>query len=178
VCSWRHAWSLDNRIRKLVQNPYKIVGRYIEEGQTVLDLGCGPGVFSLAMAEMVEETGKVIAADVQEDMLQILRKKAAQEELESRIVTHKCDSDRIGISEKVDFALAFYMIHEVPNAEAFLREIVSLLKPKGKLLIVEPKFHASVSAFRKTLVAAQQAGLNSICEPKIRFSRSMLFQLS
>jgi ubiquinone/menaquinone biosynthesis C-methylase UbiE len=58
VCSCRHAWGLDNRIRKIVQNPYKIVGRYIEEGQTVLDLGCGPGVFSLAMAEMVSETGK------------------------------------------------------------------------------------------------------------------------
>jgi hypothetical protein len=68
--------------------------------------------------------------------------------------------------------------HKILNAVAFFREIVSLLKPEGKLLIVEPKFHVSASAFRKTLVAAQQAGLNPICEPKIFFSRSMLFQLS
>ena len=88
--------------------------------------------FSIAMAKMVGEFGKVIAVDVQEEMLQILRKKAAQQGLESRIVTHKSDPDRIGISEKVDFALAFYMVHEVPNAEAFLMEIVSLLKPKRK----------------------------------------------
>jgi 2-polyprenyl-3-methyl-5-hydroxy-6-metoxy-1,4-benzoquinol methylase len=62
----------------------------------------------------------------------------------------------------VDFALAFYMIHEVPNAESFLREIVSLLKPKGKMLIVEPKFHVSASAFRKTFEATQQASFNPI----------------
>ena len=33
------------RIRRLIQNPYKIVGEYVKEGQTVLDLGCGPGFF-------------------------------------------------------------------------------------------------------------------------------------
>jgi len=89
-----------------------------------------------------------------------LRKKAAQQGLESRIVTHKSDPDRIGISEKVDFALAFYMVHEVPNAEAFLMEIVSLLKPKGKLLVVEPKLHVSATAFEKTTEVAEKAGLS------------------
>jgi 2-polyprenyl-3-methyl-5-hydroxy-6-metoxy-1,4-benzoquinol methylase len=70
------------------------------------------------------------------------------------------------------------MVHEVPNAEAFLREIVSILKPRGKLLIVEPKFHVSASSFKRTLEAAQLAGMKPISEPKIRFSRSMLFQLA
>jgi ubiquinone/menaquinone biosynthesis C-methylase UbiE len=94
---------------------------------------------------MVSETGKVIAVDVQDEMLQIVRKKAAKVRLESRIITHKSEPDRIGISDKVDFALAFYMIHEVPNAKAFLKEIASLLKQEGKLLIVEPIFHVSAS---------------------------------
>jgi ubiquinone/menaquinone biosynthesis C-methylase UbiE len=74
--------------------------------------------------------------------------------------------------------LAFYMVHEVPNAEAFLMEIASVLKPRGKLLIVEPKIHVSATAFEKTIEVAQQAGLSPISEPKIRFSRSKLFQLS
>ena len=174
ICSWKIAFALDNPIRRIIHNPQKILGGIIEPGQIVLDLGCGPGTFSLAMAKMVGESGKVIAVDVQEEMLQILREKAAQQGLESRIVTHKSDPDRIGISEKVDFALAFYMVHEVPDAEAFLKEIVSILKPKGKLLIVEPKMHVSAAAFEKTIEVARQAGLSPISEPKIRFSRSKL----
>lgn len=177
ICSWKHAFALDNAIRRLIHNPQKILVGHIKPGQTVLDVGCGPGTFTIAMAKMVGESGKVIAVDVQEEMLQILKKKAAQHGLESRIVTHKSDPDRIGISEKVDFALAFYMVHEVPNAEAFLREIVSVLRPEGKLLVVEPKFHVSATAFEKTIEVALQAGLSPISEPKILFSRSKLFSL-
>lgn len=176
ICSWKIAFALDNPIRRLIHDPKKILGGYIEPGQTVLDIGCGPGTFSIAMAKMVGESGKVIAVDVQEEMLQIVRKKAAQHGLESRIVTHKSDPNRIGI--KVDFALAFYMVHEVPSAEAFLKEIVSMLKPKGKLLVVEPKIHVSAAAFERTIEVAEKAGLSPISEPKISFSRGKLFQLS
>ena len=127
---------------------------------------------------MVGETGKVIAIDAQDEMLQILRKKAVKEGLGSRIVIHRSEPDRIGVSDKVDFALAFYMIHEVPDVEAFLREVASLIKYRGKLLIVEPKFHVSATSFKKTLEAAQLAGLEPVNEPKIRFSRSVLLQLA
>jgi ubiquinone/menaquinone biosynthesis C-methylase UbiE len=177
ICSWKIAFALDNPVRRLIHNPQKILGGYIEPGQTVLDLGCGPGTFSIAMAKMVGESGKVIAVDVQEEMLQLVRKKAAQQGLESRIVTCRSDPDRIGLSEKVDFALAFYMVHEVPNAEAFLKEVACMLKPKGKLLIVEPKMHVSAAAFEKTIDIARQAGLSPITEPKIRFSRCKLLSL-
>lgn len=178
ICPSWLAPTLDNPIRRLIHNPEKIFSEYIESGQTVLDLGCGPGTFTFSMAKMVGESGKVIAVDVQDETLQMVRKKATEEGLESRIITHKSEPNRIGITDKVDFALTFYMVHEVPNAEAFLKEIVTLLKPKGKLLIVEPKFHVSTSSFKKTLEAAKLAGLKAIFEPKIRFSRSMLFQLA
>jgi ubiquinone/menaquinone biosynthesis C-methylase UbiE len=176
ICPWWLAPTLDNPIRRLVHNPKTILSGYIGRGQTVLDLGCGSGTFTIAMAKMVGEDGKVIAVDVQDEMLQMVRKKAAKEGLESRIITHRSNPDRIGISDKVDFVLAFYMIHEVPNVDRFLREIVSLLKPKGKLLIVEPKLHVSALSFKRTLEAAQLAGLRPIAEPKIRFSRSALLQ--
>jgi ubiquinone/menaquinone biosynthesis C-methylase UbiE len=176
VCPWWLAQALDNPIRRLIHSPDKILGEYIEPGQTVLDLGCGSGTFTIAMARMVGEAGRVIAVDVQEKMLQMVRQKAVKEGLACRIITHKSEPDRIGISDRVDFALAFYMIHEVPDLGAFLMEAASLLKPSGRLLIAEPLIHVSESSFKKTVDAARLAGLKPIAEPKIRFSRSMLFQ--
>ena len=176
VCPWWLARALDNPIRRLIHSPDKILGGYIEPGQTVLDLGCGSGTFTIAMARMVGEAGRVIAVDLHDEMLQIVKQKAAKEGLACRITIHKSEPDRIGISDKVDFALAFYMIHEVPDLDAVLMEIASLLKPSGKLLIAEPLIHVSESSFKKTVDVARLAGLKPISEPKIRFSRSMLFQ--
>ena len=174
VCSYQKAWALDIWIRKYIHNPYKIVGEYIKEGQTVLDLGCGPGFFSLAMAEMVGEKGRVISVDIQKEMLQILKEKSERAGLKSRIVLHKSQPNKIGISDMVNFALAFYMIHEVPDKRGFLSEIASHLKPDGRFLIVEPKFHVSKPDFDSTLKVAKSAGLKQISEPKILFSRAAL----
>lgn len=81
VCPVEMAGSLDNRIRRWVQDPQKILAPYIAEGMTVLDLGCGPGFFSIDMAQMVGKSGRVIAADLQEGMLQKLRDKIQGTEL-------------------------------------------------------------------------------------------------
>jgi 2-polyprenyl-3-methyl-5-hydroxy-6-metoxy-1,4-benzoquinol methylase len=53
VCPVERAASLDNRIRRWLQNPQKILRPYIEKGMTVLDIGCGPGFFSIDMAQLV-----------------------------------------------------------------------------------------------------------------------------
>lgn len=176
VCSSRNAWFLDNWVRRYIHNPDKIIGRYIEQGQTVLDLGSGPGMFSLAMARMVGEEGKVISVDIQEEMLQILRRKSEDAGLQSRIHLHKSQPNEIGVEEKVDFALAFYMVHEVPNKVDFLGEVASLLKPGGKFLIVEPKFHVSKPSFEETVEVAESIGLKLISRPKVLFSRAVLLQ--
>jgi ubiquinone/menaquinone biosynthesis C-methylase UbiE len=145
-------------------------------GQTVLDLGCGPGMFSLAMARMVGKEGKVISVDIQEEMLQILRRKSQDAGLESRISLHKSGPEGIGIGEKVDFALAFYIVHEVPDKAGFLNEVASLLKPQGRFLIVEPKHHVSGSSFESTVEAAQSTGLTIVSRPRVFFSRAVLLQ--
>jgi SAM-dependent methyltransferase len=104
----------------------------------------------------------------------MLRDKSERAGLKSRIIPHKSQPDKIGVSEMVDFALAFYMVHEVPDKKNFLSEVVSHLKPDGKLLIVEPKFHVSKPDFDSTLKVAQSAGLKQISEPKVLFSRAAL----
>jgi len=89
VCPVEIAGGLDNRIRRWLQNPKKILGPYIEEGKIILDLGCGPGFFSIDMAQMVGKSGRVIASDLQEGMLHKVRDKIKGTELEERITLHK-----------------------------------------------------------------------------------------
>lgn len=52
---------------------------------TVLDLGCGPGFFSIVLAEMFGNPGRVIATDLQEGMLQKLNEKNRGTQVEERI---------------------------------------------------------------------------------------------
>ena len=125
------AGSLDNKFRRWSQNTQKILRPYIEKGMTVLDIGCGPGFFSIEMAQLVGKYGRVIASDLQEGMLRKLRDKIQGTELEERFALHRCEENKIGVSENVDFILIFYMFHEVPNQEEFLNEIGSILKPNG-----------------------------------------------
>ena len=176
VCPVERAGSLDNRIRRWLQNPQKIVGPYIEEGMTVLDLGCGPGFFSIDMAQMVGKSGRVIAADLQEGMLQKLRDKIQGTEYEERITLHKCEENKIGVSEEIDFVLAFYMVHEVPNQEEFFNEIGVILKPKGQVLVVEPPFHVSKSAFEETIRKARNAGFTLVERPKVLLSKTAVLR--
>ncbi len=176
VCPVALSGSLDNSIRRYLQNPEKILSPYIKEGMTVLDVGCGPGFFSLEMARMVGKSGRVIAADMQEGMLQIVKEKIIGTGLEERILLHKCGENRIGVSEPVDFVLLFYMVHEVPNKDHFFNEIRTIVKPQGQVLIVEPPFHVSKSAFEETIRIAANAGLKVIERPKMFFSRAVLLK--
>jgi ubiquinone/menaquinone biosynthesis C-methylase UbiE len=174
VCPIERAGSLDNRIRRWLQNPQKILRPYIKEGMTVLDLGCGPGFFSIDIAQMVGKSGRVIASDLQEGMLQKLRDKIQETELEERITLHKCEENKIGLSHDVDLILAFYMVHEIPNQEDFFDEIKSILKWDGQVFIVEPPLHVSKTAFEETIRKAQNAGFTPVERPKVLLSKAVI----
>jgi len=152
------------------------LGPYIEEGMTVLDLGCGPGFFSIDMARMVGKSGRVVASDLQEGMLQKIRDKIKGTELGNRITLHKCEENKIGLSGGFDFILSFYMLHEVPNTEEFFNEVGKLLKPEGQILIVEPPFHVSNTAFEETIKHARDAGLRDIERPKVFLSKAVILK--
>lgn len=176
VCPVERAGSLDNHIRRWLHNPVKILGPYIKERMKVLDLGCGPGFFSLDIAQMVGKFGKVIACDLQEGMLQKIRAKIHGTELEERITLHQCQETRIGVSGNFDFALAFYMVHEIPNQRNFFREINTLLKSQGQVLVVEPPFHISKNAFEETIRTAIDSGFVVVERPRVLFSKAVILQ--
>jgi len=176
VCPWWLAYTFDNPVRKLFHQPPKILGSYIEKGMKVVDVGCGMGFFSIGMAQMVGDEGKVISIDLQQKMLEITQKRATRAGLAERIFPHRCQPDKLGLTEKVDFILTFWMVHEVKNKKSFFRELHSNLAPGGKVLTAEPKMHVSPQAFQKTLVIAQSTGLRLCEQPAIRFSLTALFE--
>ncbi|GBF32373.1 methyltransferase type 11 [Desulfocucumis palustris] len=176
ICPVEMAGGLDNRIRRWFQNPRKILKPYVKDGMTALDLGCGPGFFSIDMAKMVGDSGRVIAADLQPGMLQKVRNKIKGTVFEKRITLHKCEENKIGVTEKADFVLAFYMVHEVPNQVKFFEEIKSVLNPDGNVFIIEPKFHVSKKAFENMVSSLKKAGFEIIGEPRILMSRAIILK--
>ena len=176
VCPVENAGALDMGIRKLLHNPHKILKPYVQEGMTTLDMGCGPGFFSIEMAKMVGETGKVTAADLQDGMLQKVKEKIKNTSLQNTIDLHLSKKDKIGLTGKFDFILIFYMLHEVPDQAIFLYEIKSLLKPDGKVLIVEPKGHVSNNEFNNSMEIMKNTGFGIIEKPKVFFSRAVVLK--
>lgn len=174
ICPAERAGGLDNRIRRLLQNPKKILKPYIQQGMTVLDVGCGPGFFSLDIAEMVGSTGKVIAADLQDAMLQKVRDKIKETEFENRIQLHKCGVNEIGVKDQVDFVLLFYMVHEIPDKINFFDELGTIVKKNKQVLIVEPPFHVSKDDFNIMINIANDAGFEETPGPGILFSKSVI----
>jgi len=178
VCPWWLCFTFDNLIRKLFHKPEKILAPYVHEGDTVLDVGPGMGYFSIPLARMVGDKGKVIAADVQAPMLAALRKRAKKQGLEDRIVPHLCTSNSIGIRDPIDFALAFWMVHEVPDQNKFFLELQVLLNPKGRVLVAEPKIHVTRALFETTLKRAGEAGFAVTERPRVSMSRTAVLSLS
>jgi len=178
VCPVEIAGLLDFSLRKRLQNPQKILKPFIKEGMTVLDVGCGVGFFSVEIAKMLNGTGKVIAADIQEGMLNIIKGKIKGTPLEQRIELHHSSFESIGVTEKVDFVLAFYMVHEVRNQRKFFEDLASILKPDGLVFIIEPKLHASKKAFITMVNMLKETGFTIIENPKVFFSRTIALTLN
>ena len=174
VCNWWIAYTFDNPLRRLIHKPQKVLGNYVQEGMTVMDLGCGMGHFSMGMAGLVGGTGRVIAVDLQQKMLDVMERRAQRSGLADRILPHLCQADDIGIEEPVDFILAFWMVHEVPDQNKFFKQLKSLLTAEGKILIAEPKMHVTAEKLNSTVEIAQSLGLHCIAKPAISFSHSAL----
>jgi len=174
VCPHKMAFMLDNWIRRFFQNPAKLLGEYIRAGDTVVDMGCGPGFFSIDMANMVGPAGQVIAADLQSGMLDRVKKKAARYGVADQMTYHRCRTDSIGLECAANFILAIYMVHETPDARRFFEEARSMLTASGKLLVVEPKMHVSQVTFDAMVADAARSGLKVADYPTGKGGRAVL----
>ena len=85
ICPPWKGYLLLNPLRKLLENPNKILGQFVREGMTVLEPGCGMGYFTLPLARLVGPEGRVVAVEIQPKMLSALERRARKAGLLSRI---------------------------------------------------------------------------------------------
>lgn len=174
-CPWYMGYALLIPLRRLYQNPEKILGPYVREGDVVLEPGPGMGYFTLDLARLVGPTGKVHAVDIEPRMLKALERRALKAGLADRVVPHLADETGLGLGDlagPVDFVLAFAVVHEMPDVGRFFAEIAATLKPEGRILFAEPGGHVSPAAFETECRLAAEAGLDVIERPKIPGSRA------
>jgi len=109
----------------------------VQKGWTVCDLGCGNGYYTLPLARMVGEEGKVIGVDIQPEMLDMLQERASErgiENIETRtgtVVDPNLEPNTIDLMILVD------VYHEFSHPEHMLKEIRESLKPTGRLALLE-----------------------------------------
>jgi ubiquinone/menaquinone biosynthesis C-methylase UbiE len=109
----------------------------IQRGDTVCDMGCGNGFYSLRIAPLVGETGRVIAVDIQREMLELLKERAVTEHITNIETVHGTVIDPRLEPESIDLMLMVDVYHEFSHPEHMLAAVRRSLKPTGRVALVE-----------------------------------------
>ncbi|MDA8743627.1 methyltransferase domain-containing protein [Rubripirellula amarantea] len=109
----------------------------LKPGMTVVDLGCGNGFWTFPMAKAVTDKGRVLAVDIQREMLQKLQVRGAQLKLDNiEPILGKVDDPKLPAGE-VDMVLMVDVYHEFSHPESMLWSIRRSLKPEGVVALLE-----------------------------------------
>jgi SAM-dependent methyltransferase len=123
VCPWWLGHVLINPLRRLWQDPRKILAPFVREGMTVLEPGPGMGFFTLELARLVGPSGRVVALDVQSKMLDRLKRRA--EPVRPSILFFDCE-DVSGIVSPRSISLEFSGGHDFNRIDPQVLQIIEL----------------------------------------------------
>src|SRR3954467_237705 len=127
-----------------VANPH-VLGR-LDEGATVLDLGCGAGTDLLIAAQMVGPEGHVIGVDMTPGMLKLAMASAREMGVADRVELHESLIESLPLpDEEVDVVISNGVIDLVPDKDAVLSELDRVLRLGGRLQLADVVIHTKVS---------------------------------
>ena len=132
------AFVLGNPLRRFSMNPIKVLTRMgIQKGMNVLEIGCGPGFFTIPAARLVEE-GNIYALDLSPIMIGNVEKKAKKQRL-ANIKTITSIASKTGLdTESIDLIFCIDVLSDITDIESTLQEMHRVLKTNGTLSVFEP----------------------------------------
>jgi len=129
---------LDNPERRKLLPPEETLSRFgLTEGDSIADIGCGTGYFTLSAARVVGRQGKVYALDIMPDMLEAVRSKAREKDFRNIEFIQTRETDFVLPDAAVPYALACLVVHEVDDPMVFFQEVKRILQPNGHFYIIE-----------------------------------------
>jgi ubiquinone/menaquinone biosynthesis C-methylase UbiE len=165
---------LDNPLTEANRSDVIIQRLDLQPGMTVLDIGCGPGRLTIAVAEQVGPQGAVVAIDLQTGMLRRAQERAQAADLSNiRFVQARVGEGKLeaGLADR---ALLVTVLGEIPDREAALREVFAALKPGGMLSVTETIFDPHFQRRDTVLRLADAVGFRE----KAFFGNRMAFTLN
>lgn len=138
VMTYEGADWLTRSTRIQEENPQKLMDALsIKPGQTICDLGCGNGYYTLELARLVGPEGKVLAVDIQPEMLRLLENRAGLNNLKNIQLILNTPIDPKLPANSVDLILVVDVYHELSYPEHMLQALRKSLKPDGRIVLVE-----------------------------------------
>ena len=172
---WWFARFLDNPIRRRVQHPSKVMGQMgVHEGMKVLELGPGPGFFTVEASRRAGSSGRLYCLDIQPALVARLKRKIEREGLEN-VALMVGDATALPFLESgLDLAFLVTVAGEIPNRDGALGELYRVLRPGGVLsvseLFIDPDY-----LLRRTIISqAHKAGF----EPFQQFGNFFIYLLN
>ncbi len=129
---------LDNPLRRKMLPPDEIVKKLkIENTESVADIGCGTGYFTIPFAKEIGKKGMVYAVDINPMMLQETKRRTEEENLTNVKVIQSSENNFMLKDNAVDIVFTSTVFHEVDSPEKFLDECRRVLKKGGRLIILD-----------------------------------------
>jgi SAM-dependent methyltransferase len=109
----------------------------LRPGAVVADLGAGSGYFTVRLARRVGPAGRVFAADIQPEMLSLLRTRLRREAVTNVELVQSAENDPRLPARTFDLILMVDVYHELAHPQVILSKLLTSLKPAGRLVLLE-----------------------------------------